>query len=200
LKYAVKHSAGFTISHENWPLYESFLLGSLISEPSLAPSLTPVLTQYSEKGYAFNMERLNDTLAEMASYHARFKQGFEVAWALWISKLLGINLPAAVWGHVSQLDDSIVALLSLDLKSNGLADALDLNLWAQHMQAAHLYSENWLLAYEAFRKAWLPPLDGSDYIATDDFFGRLADLGVEFYDTGTRDAATETDWLTAYMG
>jgi Reverse transcriptase (RNA-dependent DNA polymerase) len=29
LKYAVKHSVGFPISHECWALYESFLLGSL---------------------------------------------------------------------------------------------------------------------------------------------------------------------------
>jgi hypothetical protein len=200
LKYAVKHSAGFSISHENWPLYESFLLGSLVAEPSLAPTLAAVLSRYSEADYEFNEERLAETLAEIASYHARFKQGFEVSWALWIGKLLEVNLPAAVWGPVSQLDDPIVALLSLDLQSSGLADALDSSLWAQHMRSEHLYSENWLLAYEAVRKGWLNSVDGTDYIAGDDFFGRIADLEVEFYDTGTRDAATETGWLTAYLG
>ena len=198
LKYAVKHSAGFTISHQNWPLYESFLLGSLVSEPSLAPTLAAVFTRYSEADYEFNEERLTEALAEIASYHARFKQGFEVSWALWISKLLEVNLPAAIWGPVGQLDDPIVALLSLDLRSSGLAGALDSSLWAQHMQAQHLYSENWLLAYEALRKGWLNSVDGSDYIAADDFFGQIAALQVDFYDTGTRDAATDTDWLTAY--
>ena len=43
------------------------------------------------------------------------------------------------------------------------------------MQSRHLYSENWLLAYEALRKGWLNSVDGTDYIAADDFFGRIAD-------------------------
>ena len=80
-----------------------------------------MLSRYSEADYEFNENRLTETLAEIASYHARFKQGFEVSWALWIGKLLEVNLPAAVWVPVSQLDDPIVALLGLDLRSSGLA-------------------------------------------------------------------------------
>jgi hypothetical protein len=156
LKYAVKHSAGFTISQDCWPLYESFLLGSLIAEPGLAPTLSPVLLSYAEKGYPLDPEKLNETLAELASYHAKFKQGFEVAWALRISKLFGIALPDSVWTDICMVDDPIVALLSLDLRAAGLADSLDPALWAQHMTAEHLYSENWLVAYEALRKGWLP--------------------------------------------
>jgi hypothetical protein len=200
LKYAVKHSAGFTIPKDDWPLYESLLIGSLVAEPSLAPTLTPILAEYWNNGYTFDLDKLRDALAEIASYHARFRQGFEIAWALWISKLFGITLPAAVWSDVSSVDDSIVALLSLDLRANGLADKLDPVLWSQHMEAGHLYSENWLIAYEALTKGWLPSKDGSDYVAADDFFSLLSVRGVEFYDTGTRNPATDFDWLTAYLG
>jgi hypothetical protein len=200
LKYAVKHSAGFKISHDNWPLYESLLIGSLVAEPSLAPTLTPILAQHQNDGYKLDLDKLREALAEIASYHARFKQGFEVAWALWIGKLFEVTFPAKVWADVSSLDDSFVALLSLDLRANGLADALDPMLWSQHMKASHLYSENWLIAYEALIKGWLPSTDGSNYVAADDFFASLSTYGVEFYDTGTRDPATETDWLTAYHG
>lgn len=47
-------------------------------------------------------------------------------------------------------------------------------------------------------KGWLNSVDGTDYVAADDCFGRIAGLQVEFYDSGTRDAATDTEWLTAY--
>jgi hypothetical protein len=200
LKYAVKHSAGFAIPPDEWPLYESLLIGSLVAEPSLAPTLAPILADYWSKNYVFDVTKLREALAEVASYHARFKQGFEIAWALWISKLFGVTLPDSVWAEVSSVDDSIVALLSLDLKASGFADALDPVLWSKHMQASDLYSENWLIAYEALRKGWLPSVDGSDYVANDDFFASLAAYDVEFYDTGTRAAATNTDWLTAYLG
>ncbi len=200
LKYAVKHSAGFTIPNDDWPLYESLLIGSLVAEPSLAPTLTPILAGYKTKEYKFNLDKLGEALAEIASYHARFRQGFEIAWALWIGKLFGVTLPAGVWSEVALVDDSIVALLSLDLKANGLADALDPALWSQHMQAGHLYSENWLVAYEALKKGWLPSKDGSDYVKADDFFGSLSAYNVEFYNTGTRDPATDSSWLTEYLG
>jgi hypothetical protein len=200
LKYAVKLSAGSTISKDNWPLYESFLLGSFVAEPSLAPTLTPILAQYWNNDYTFDLNKLSEALSEIASYHSKFKQGFEISWALWISKLFGITLPDGVWEEVSLVDDPVVALLSLDLREKGLADKLDPALWSQHMQAGHLYSENWLVAYEALKKGWLPSGNGKDYVAADDFFGRLSAKGVEFYDTGINDPATETDWLTEYLG
>jgi hypothetical protein len=109
-------------------------------------------------------------------------------------------LPDSVWNEVALVDDSVVALLSLDLKASGFADALDPALWSKHMQASDLYSENWLVAYEALEKGWLPLADGSNYVANDDFFSSLSTYDVEFYDTGTRAAATNTDWLTAYLG
>jgi Reverse transcriptase (RNA-dependent DNA polymerase) len=198
LKYAVKQSAGFRVTQEHWPLYESLLIGSLVAEPSLAPTLAPILAEYEKLGYKFDLIKLCEALAEIASYHARFKQGFEIAWALWISKLFGVTLPAKVWAQVSSVDDSVVALLSLDLRDNGLADALDPSAWSQHMQADHLYSENWLLAYEALTKGWLPAKDGSNYVEDDDFFGSLSKLNVEFYDSSTRDPATDDDWISAY--
>jgi len=118
LKYAVKHSAGFTIPVDNWPLYESLLVGSLVAEPSLAPTLASILVEYRNKGYPCDTAKLSEALAEIASYHAKFRQGFEVAWALWIGKLFDVVLPAEIWGDVSQVDDSVVALLSLDLNLN----------------------------------------------------------------------------------
>jgi hypothetical protein len=159
-----------------------------------------VLVDYSGKGYELSIEKLREALAEIASYHGRFKQGFEVAWALWIAKLLGIVLPDAVWPTVCSIDDSIVALLSLDLNQAGLADGVDPVLWAPDMAPGHLYSENWLIAYEALRKGWLSAVDGSDYVAADDFFGLLSHHDVQFYDPTNSDPATETGWLAAYLG
>jgi hypothetical protein len=198
LKYAVKQSTGFAISQDCWKLYEAFLLGSLVAEPSLAPTLSAVLVDYSGKNYAVSKDKLSETLAEIASYHAKFKQGFEVAWALWIAKLFGIVLPNSVWTTICSVDDSIVALLSLDLREAGIADNVDPTLWVQHMASEHLYSENWLLAYEALKKGWLSSIGGDDYISANDFFGLLAKHGVEFYDTSNTQAATQTGWLTEY--
>jgi hypothetical protein len=39
LKYAVARSSGVTVEQDNWALYESFLLTSLVGEPALFPVL-----------------------------------------------------------------------------------------------------------------------------------------------------------------
>jgi len=98
------------------------------------------------------------------------------------------------------MDDSIVALLSLDLSQAGLANVLDPQLWSTYMTAEHLYSENWLVAYEALHKGWLNSVDGANYLAADDFFSLLATHDVQFYDAGNIDAASDMDWLTGYAG
>jgi hypothetical protein len=141
-----------------------------------------VLLDYRDKGYDLDGGKLVNALAEVASYHARYMQGFEVAWSLWIAKLL----------H----DDPVVALLALHLRDDGLADALDPGVWSRHMTADHLYSENWLVAYEAYRKGWLPSAGGGNYVSNDDFFGVLAKYNVEFYDTSTAEPAVDYDWLS----
>lgn len=99
---------------------------------------------------------------------------------------------------MSLVDDPFVALLALSLAEQGLADSLDTSLWSKHMQSDQLYSENWPLAYEAYKKGWLASIDGSDYVADDDFYGVLSKLDVEFYDTGTLQPATDSGWAEGY--
>lgn len=198
LKFAVKQSTGHDVSKDNWHLYESFLLGSLVSEPSLAPTLAPILTKYHGEGYPIEENKLLNSCAEVATYHAKLRQGFEVAWSLWLCKLFSLRLPEESLREISAVEDPVVALLALDLRSAGLGDSLDPSMWLAHMKPEHLYSEYWLLAYEARVKGWLRTASGGNYVSNDDFFGTLSKNGVEFYDAGTREAALDSGWIEGY--
>lgn len=50
------------------------------------------------------------------------------------------------------------------------------------MTPAELKTSNWLLAYEAFIKGWLPSATGVDYVSKDDGFKYLQSENVHFYD------------------
>lgn len=79
------------------------------------------------------------------------------------------------------MSDCVVALLCLDAESRGLIPTgLDTTGWRNSMNAEELYGEQWLLAYEANIKGWLPTSD--DYVSSDPNFGWLKSLGVSFYD------------------
>ncbi|HEY9822513.1 MAG TPA: hypothetical protein V6D35_17340, partial [Candidatus Sericytochromatia bacterium] len=71
---------------------------------------------------------------------------------------------------ISEIEDSVVALVTLDLRDQGLiSSGLDLNRWESLMTTDELYSTNWLLAYEAKIKDWLPSQGKNDHIDEDAF-------------------------------
>ena len=93
LKYAVARSSGVSVEKDNWPLYESLLLTSLIGEPALFPTLAEVLIKYRDDGYPLDLDKIGYTLWEICRYHCKLRQGFEAAWALWLAKLFGLAIP-----------------------------------------------------------------------------------------------------------
>jgi hypothetical protein len=194
LKYAVARSSGVAVEQENWGLYESFLLTSLVGEPALFPVLAQVLTKYRDDGYPVNLDKLADALWEICRYHCRFHQGFEVAWALWLAKLFQLVVPHEVCSEIAMLDDPVVAIVALDLRDNGFVMNLDTSKWNNSMTGDDLYSPSWLLAYEARIRDWLPSKNGDDYVNADPFFSDIQKLGVHFYDSAEGRPAIPSMW------
>lgn len=96
---------------------------------------------------------------------------YELIWALWIAAKLGSHLSEAAIKAVSQIDHPLVALVALHYQS-ATGNNFDTTLWEKHMTPENLYTENWLLVYEAHRHYWLPTVE-----ETFDFpEGSLADL------------------------
>src|SRR6185437_8111707 len=130
-------------SGENWLLYESLLLGSLVREPSLIPVLARVMARYREAGFLISAEKLKASLTEVCEYHSRLHQGFEVAWSLWLCKVFSITLPDSTLDSISKFEDPIVALSALDLRNMGLANLSDTSTWEKLMTGDELYTEHW---------------------------------------------------------
>jgi hypothetical protein len=87
----------------------------------------------------------------------------------------------SVGAAVKKVHDDIVALVALDMQAEGLLPKFDSPLWKSRMKADHLYSEHWLLSYEAYVQGWLPSVGGKNYVVADPFFSMLAKAGVRFY-------------------
>jgi hypothetical protein len=86
-------------------------------------------------------------------------------------------------------ENSVVALLALDALRQGLLPTtIATAKWAGRMTPLDLYSEQWLLAYGANVKGWLPTVGGGDHVTSDPNFSQLKGLGVEFYTPVARPA------------
>jgi hypothetical protein len=168
------------LHEKEWEALDTLLLRAAVAEPGALPFILRIFEIHER-----NPVGLKEALESICLHHASLQQPSEVAWALWIAKRLGISLSDEVSDAVETVDDDIVALVALELYSNGLLPHPQhgFELWAQYMSPEHLYSDHWLLAYEAREHQWLPSLDGSDYVTADEYFGLLKKFSVKFYDT-----------------
>jgi hypothetical protein len=180
LTYAVRKITRYAdrLKPHEWDVCRSLFLRSCLGEPTMLPAL---LELFETTPHTWDRDDLQNVLTEICLYHAPLQHGFEVAWSLWVARSLSLGLPESVSASVRKMDDDIVALVALDMEQAGLLPPLNPKLWASRMTRENLYSEHWLLAYEANMQGWLPSLEGVDYIAADPFFSILQKGAVKFY-------------------
>jgi len=187
MKYAIKRIKDYEINPDNWELFESLLLKSIIAESTCMPVVTNLLYKYKYlySGYPVNYaKRIQETIDEIIIFHSPFSHGYEVSWALWCAKTLNLKIGKRATRHLNFCDDPIVTLISLDMQANKLLDnaEFDTSFLIEYMTADNLYDDHWLITYEALVKKWLKPFESDDYVKNDPFFSVLSKNNVQFYD------------------
>jgi len=180
LTYVARQVSSSTIDPENWELCEALLMKAALAEPTALPVIIEILQTNS--GSISSKANLAEAVWSLCNYHAPLEQGYEVAWALWLAKRQKIDIDPSVAKKVAMMDDDIVALVALNLQALGLFPTVSMAVWRKAMAPQHLYSEHWLLSYEALEHGWLTAK--SDYVATDPVFSVLRKHHVRFYDAG----------------
>jgi Reverse transcriptase (RNA-dependent DNA polymerase) len=185
LQFAIAKFRSVTIDPANWELFQRLLLLCVAPEPASFPYALEQIIIRVNAGATPVIAELESIANGLIISHAKLRHSSEVANALWGCLALSLRVSADAVDCVSSCDDSVVALLALDCEQHGLmSKSLDKTHWASLMTVDSLYDENWLLAYEANVKGWLPSASGTDHVATDPNFGFLKAGGVQFYDSG----------------
>ncbi len=155
-KYAVKRMITEKIYPDNIPLFESLLLKSALIQSSCIPQVILILLKNARINYSQKHERINQTISEIIRIHHKYSNDFEIAWALWLAKVLDLEIEKNIQNLLSRIDHPIIVLLTLDLRERGLITAdIDETLWKSYLTGEQLYDDHWLLAYEAIQKGWL---------------------------------------------
>ena len=183
LKYAVSRLSGIRILPANWVLYENLLLQCVTVDPSSVGVVLNQLVRYRDLHYSLDTQHIAEVFNSVVKKHAPLGHGSEVAWALWGLIVIGTPTDDESATVAANMNDSIVAILMLDAKSKGLVSAsVNFNNFQSYMKTEELYGEQWMLAYEANVKNWLPSLTRRDHVNRDPCFSFLKSNGVYFYD------------------
>lgn len=164
------------------PVYQDLLLQFVLAEPGALSYGVSELIHQELNGHRVDREKLHACLESIMKRHSLAQHGSEVAWALYAALLFELKVSDEAASKIAALQDSVVALLALDCKSRGLiSSSVSFAGWSSLMHESELYDSQWLLAYEASVKGWLPSHGGVDHVAQDDCFAFLRQEGVSFY-------------------
>ncbi len=191
VKYALTRLYGnkLQIIEKNWFLIEDLLLHAIMAEPGGIPAVARVLLEQKEMGRKIDNDLIGKTLSLLIYKHGVKGNASEVAWALWLTLALNIKLDKRVTKILSLIDDSVIAVLSLDVRDKGLLEdpKLDLKLWEQYISADELYGAQWLLSYEGQTRGWFKCAKDFD---NDAAFSYLKQNGISFYEPVGANALT----------
>lgn len=181
IKYGINRIRNTDVSATNWTVFESFLMKAILADGSCIKTVLQIIVKYFCRNYNINFEIIEETLNYIIDYSCNYYNTYEILWALWYLIVFNLTMEYEVQKKIVEYDNPLVALMILYLREEGKIDEkLDLRLWKSYMKSEELYGKNWILAYEAYYRKWLPAKSGKNYIKSRKFFNNIFKKGVSF--------------------
>lgn len=191
IKYGTGKLLQIAILHrENWRFLLTTAAGFVVDDPSCIGNVLILHKKFRDKGYPAYKQILGRALNAVIRREAPLRHSSYVAWAIWACLVLEIRITRVNARALQEIDDVVVALLTLHANRKGLlSGAPRFSNWKTFMTREDLDDRMWLLAYEARYKSWLPTHGGGDHIAGHPLFEYLRKKDVHFYEE-----STVSDW------
>ena len=190
MKFAAKTlHHGVKISDKNWTYYEAWLIKMGLYDPYTLPEITAILFQNSER---LSRDSISAFVHEIINKHSLKRHSFEIAWALWLAKVLAVPINDECAEKLFDHNDVIPTLMAMDLRHSGLiSKSVRVTGFKNDLTSDGLNDGRWILAYESFQKGWLKPTKANAaFVGTHPFFSVLSRAGISFYSETVLQPAT----------
>lgn len=185
IHYALKQfKTGETvIEKDNWDIFLSFLLQTLIIDSSTIDLIFEIIFIYKVYLDNTSKKKIKNVLTSIIEEHLILNHSFEVSWSLWAFITFRINCPKKIVESILESKDSFSKLLCLHLIEETLYDGrkANTNKLKRNIENSSSLSENWLLIYETVVKEWIE-FDDVNKVLDNEYFEILKSYEVSFYD------------------
>ncbi len=170
------------IKKNDWQLFLSFLLQTLLVNPSTINQIFKIVLSYEYYVNAKSKEKISNVLQSIIKEHLTLNHSYEVSWCLWFMKSFKIKCPSNLLSEILKSNDDISKIICLDLINSNLYSGRKpgLTRLTQSINSQSLFNENWLLAYESYIKSWLN-FRSRNILNDNEFFEVLNYYDVSFY-------------------
>ena len=196
IKYGLKVISQCDFNNNVWPAMQSRILNLWVKFPSLSDRILPILWHNRSR---ITRNNLKNAVYSVIDESILLNREQELVWAAWYSKVLDVKLSQEYMIKILEANNDMASIIMLDIlhknsKENvdrikqirkGLNDRLSaLDIDDKGIPNSLLWTEHWLLAYEATRNKWLNTEMGVfDYATKNQFFAQLISKNIAFYDT-----------------
>lgn len=171
------------IPKKSWKVFENLLLKTALFQPAILDIVTRILLSYEHFLDANSKVKIKNLIESVIKLHSPVNHSFEITWALWLAKSFKISIEEEIANLVIETKDStsILVLLCIAKVENLVQGTPNFNILENELKDDILFSEFWLLAYEAVSKGWLTPAE-TDLIDNNGFFKILKEKNIDFFD------------------
>lgn len=181
LNYAIEVLRGIVIYEENWEIFESLLLQSILIDSSIIPVVFETIEGYKYRGYPLNKEKIAEFINVLIRDNVELRNDFEVSWALSFAGKLQIYIEEDVSKLLLENDNAIINILVMILNSQNLLKGdLDFSYYETLLTKESLYDSSWLFYYECCMHGWLDKDKNNQHFKDDKFFAQLLNKNVSF--------------------
>ncbi len=177
LAYAVARLR--TVIIRDWDLLQDLICQCALAEHGAMEALVTHFEMNADEESGPALDRVISSILEEDSVLAL---GTEVAWALWAAIWFERSISTKLARRLDGNPDPVIAVLALHAKSLGLIKkSVTFPIWGSLMRKSSLHGPEWLLAYEADLKGWLPSAEKPNHVDSDPRFSLLKNANVSFF-------------------
>ncbi|CAL2093248.1 Reverse transcriptase [Tenacibaculum sp. 190524A05c] len=171
------------IPQNNWKTFENLLIKTALFQPAILDVLTRIFLSYKSYINSDSKEKIKDLIESVINIHSPVNHSFEISWALWLAKSFEIKIEKEIADKIIETKDpcSILILLCIDKTHNNVNGTPNYTLIENDLKDNILFSESWILAYQACKNGWLTPTEAR-LIENNEYFKILKNYDVDFFD------------------
>ena len=183
------------VKRDHYDIFLTFLLQIMLFDSSNIDQIFKIILSYEYYLNPKRKEKISEVLEQIIIEHSVLNHSFEVSWSLWFYKSFKIKCNREVLTSVLNSNDSISKIISLDLINSKLFNGRKpaVSELTKSIDSKSLFNEDWLIAYETFRKKWLN-FKSKNILSSNEFFEFLDYYDVSFYKL---DKQVETDFTVS---
>ena len=186
LRYAISALSKVAVPQKLWPLVQSLLWQTLASDVGCLRFIIDYvwIQVHANSELILDKEMACEAISALITDSAPVGHGSEVAWSMWAAILFSLRLTDDAWNAASSMDDSFVAVSSMQAATH-LGHPLNSAKWCAWLEEGCFREDQWLFAYEAFRNGWCTDQLAFAKLNTDPFCKFLCDKEVSFINKKT---------------